>query len=47
MPRLFEAGESWEYGTSVDWLGLVVEKVSGADLDTHVRTHISEPLLAR
>lgn len=44
VPRLFEAGERWEYGTSVDWLGLAVEKVGGADLDTHVRTHICEPL---
>ena len=44
VPRLFEAGERWEYGTSVDWLGLVVEKVGGADLDIHVRTHICEPL---
>ena len=44
VPRLFEAGERWEYGTSVDWLGLVVEKVGGADLDTHVRAHIGEPL---
>jgi methyl acetate hydrolase len=44
VPRLFEAGERWEYGTSVDWLGLVVEKVGGADLETHFRTHICEPL---
>ena len=44
VPRLFEAGERWEYGTSVDWLGLVVEKVGGADLDAHVRAHICEPL---
>jgi methyl acetate hydrolase len=44
VPRLFEAGERWEYGTSVDWLGLVVEKVGGADLDTHLSTRICEPL---
>jgi methyl acetate hydrolase len=44
VPRLFEAGERWEYGTSVDWLGLVVEKVGGADLDAHLRTHVCEPL---
>jgi methyl acetate hydrolase len=44
VPRLFEAGERWEYGTSVDWLGLVVETVGGADLDTHLRAHICEPL---
>jgi methyl acetate hydrolase len=44
VPRLFEAGERWEYGTSLDWLGLVVEKVGGADLNTHIRTHICKPL---
>jgi methyl acetate hydrolase len=44
VPRLFEAGERWEYGTSIDWLGLVVEKVGGTDLETRVRTHICEPL---
>ena len=44
VPRLFEAGERWQYGTSVDWLGLVVEKVGGADLATHIRTRICEPL---
>jgi methyl acetate hydrolase len=44
VPRLFEAGKRWEYGTSVDWLGLVIEQVGGADLNTHCRTHICEPL---
>ena len=44
VPRLFEAGERWEYGTSVDWLGLVIEKVGAADLNTRLRTHICEPL---
>ena len=44
VPRLFEAGDRWEYGTSVDWLGLVVEKLGGADLDAHVRAHICTPL---
>lgn len=44
VPRLFEAGERWEYGTSIDWLGRVVETVGGADLNAHVRAHIAEPL---
>jgi len=44
VPRLFEAGERWEYGTSIDWVGLMLEQVGGADLDTHLRTHIFEPL---
>jgi methyl acetate hydrolase len=44
VPRLFEAGERWEYGTSIDWLGQVVEKISGTDLDTHCRASIWAPL---
>jgi len=44
VPRLFEAGERWEYGTSLDWLGLAIEKVGGTDLDTHLRTDVCEPL---
>jgi methyl acetate hydrolase len=44
IPLRFEPGERWQYGTSVDWLGQVVEAVSGQDLDTHCRAAIWEPL---
>lgn len=43
-PRLFEPGKQWQYGTSTDWVGRLIEKVSGQDLETYIRTNISEPL---
>ena len=44
MPRLFEPGARWHYGTSTDWVGKVVEKVSGQDLEAYLREHITGPL---
>ena len=32
-PLLFEPGMRWHYGTSVDWLGRLVEKISGLTLE--------------
>ncbi|PWN07285.1 serine hydrolase domain-containing protein [Rhodohalobacter mucosus] len=43
-PRLFEPGARWHYGTSTDWAGKVVEKVSGQDLETYFRENITGPL---
>ncbi|MFN1834333.1 serine hydrolase domain-containing protein [Balneola sp. MJW-20] len=43
-PRLFESGEDWKYGTGTDWVGRVVEKVSGDDLETYFRKNITGPL---
>src|SRR3954470_10364070 len=43
-PLLFEPGTQWIYGTSVDWLGRVVEKVSGQNLEEYFREHIFTPL---
>lgn len=43
-PRLFEPGTQWRYGTSTDWVGRVVEKVSGQDLETYIRKNITGPL---
>ena len=44
LPRLFEAGEKWQYGTNTDWVGKIVEKISGEDLETYLRNHITGPL---
>ncbi len=44
MPLVADPGTRWEYGTSTDWLGQVVEKVSGKDLETYCREHIFGPL---
>jgi methyl acetate hydrolase len=43
-PLLFEPGARWHYGTSTDWLGKVVEAVSGRPLDEYFRLRIFEPL---
>jgi methyl acetate hydrolase len=43
-PLLFEPGERWHYGTSVDWLGRLVEKVSGLSLEDYFHQRIFTPL---
>ncbi len=44
LPRLFEAGERWQYGTNTDWVGKIIEKVSGEDLETYLRNNVTGPL---
>jgi CubicO group peptidase (beta-lactamase class C family) len=44
VPLLFNPGERWEYGLSVDVLGRLVEVVSGKPLDEFFRVRIFEPL---
>ncbi|HEY3021638.1 MAG TPA: serine hydrolase domain-containing protein [Solirubrobacteraceae bacterium] len=44
VPLIADPGTRWEYGTSVDWLGQVIEAVSGEDLSTYCRAHIFDPL---
>jgi methyl acetate hydrolase len=43
-PLLFDPGTRWEYGISTDWLGKLVEKVSGQNLEDYFRQHIFQPL---
>ena len=43
-PLLFEPGTRWHYGTSVDWLGRIVEKVSGLSLEDYFHQRIFAPL---
>ena len=43
-PRLFESGSEFMYGTSIDWAGILVEKLSGLSLEEYFRKNISEPL---
>ena len=44
QPRLFESGSSFMYGTNIDWVGRLVEKISGIDLEQYFRRNISGPL---
>lgn len=43
-PRLFEAGTNWRYGTNTDWVGKIVEKISGENLEQYFRKYITGPL---
>jgi methyl acetate hydrolase len=44
LPRLFEAGERWQFGVSTDLVGQVVEAVSGQTLDVYLKQHVFDPL---
>ena len=41
---MFDPGERWQYGTSIDWVGRIVEAVSGESLDNYFGKHIFDPL---
>jgi CubicO group peptidase (beta-lactamase class C family) len=43
-PLLFDPGTRWQYGISTDWLGRIVERVSGQSLETYFRERIFAPL---
>lgn len=43
-PLLFDPGSRWEYGISTDWLGRLIERVSGQTLEDYFREHIFQPL---
>jgi CubicO group peptidase (beta-lactamase class C family) len=44
QPLVNQPGERWEYGTGIDWVGLIVERVSGLSLDAYFQKFILEPL---
>jgi CubicO group peptidase (beta-lactamase class C family) len=43
-PLMFDPGEHWRYGKSIDWVGRIVEATSGEPLDAYFRNHIFDPL---
>jgi methyl acetate hydrolase len=43
-PLMFEPGTRWQYGTSADWSGRLVETVSGLTLEQYFQKNIVEPL---
>lgn len=43
-PLLFDPGDRWEYGINIDWVGKMVETVSGQKLDRYFQEHIFDPL---
>jgi methyl acetate hydrolase len=43
-PLIFEPGTRWQYGTSADWTGRLVEAVSGLTLEQYFQRNILQPL---
>jgi methyl acetate hydrolase len=43
-PLAFDPGERWEYGINIDWIGRIVEAVSGRSLDVDLHERIFAPL---
>jgi len=43
-PLMFDPGTRWQYGTSINWVGRIVEAISGEPLDVYFRKHILDPL---
>jgi CubicO group peptidase (beta-lactamase class C family) len=42
LPLAFDPGESWEYGVATDFLGKIIEKLSGMRLEEYFRKNIFE-----
>jgi methyl acetate hydrolase len=36
-PLMFDPGTRWQYGTNIDWVGRIVETISGERLDVYFR----------
>ena len=44
QPLAFDPGDKWEYGIHIDWVGRIVETVSGQPLGDYLRDKICAPL---
>ena len=43
-PLLFDPGERWNYGINIEWVGKMIEAVSGQRLGVYLAEHLFEPL---
>ncbi|RDA89714.1 hypothetical protein CP533_2519 [Ophiocordyceps camponoti-saundersi (nom. inval.)] len=44
VPLAFAPGDGWIYGTSLDWAGLLIERVTGMSLGAYMESNIFRPL---
>lgn len=44
LPLLFQPGSEWRYGSSTDFVAILVEKMSGMTIDRFLRERIFQPL---
>ena len=43
-PLLFDPGERWDYGINIDWVGKMIEAVSGQKLGDYLQQNVFAPL---
>ncbi|RSL52627.1 hypothetical protein CEP53_008022 [Fusarium sp. AF-6] len=43
-PLVNQPGEKFQYGISMDWVGVMIERISGKSLDEYFKTNIFRPL---
>ncbi|KAI1822942.1 beta-lactamase/transpeptidase-like protein [Xylaria intraflava] len=43
-PLIYEPGTGWSYGPSIDWAGVLIERLSGSNLQDYMTQHIWQPL---
>ena len=43
-PLVFDPGDRWEYGINIDWVGRLIEEISGQPLEDYFRARILDPL---
>ncbi|KFY99116.1 hypothetical protein V498_01012 [Pseudogymnoascus sp. VKM F-4517 (FW-2822)] len=44
VPLLFEPGTSWEYGLGLDWVGVLVMRLTNMSLEAYMQKNIWDPL---
>ena len=44
MPLAFDPGDKWEYGVNIDWVGRIVEAISGQPINAYFADRIFGPL---
>jgi CubicO group peptidase (beta-lactamase class C family) len=44
VPLVNDPGTAWEYGVNTDWLGLIVERLSGQSLSSYLKQQVYDPL---
>ncbi|KAG8530780.1 uncharacterized protein KY384_004137 [Bacidia gigantensis] len=44
QPLLYEPGTDWSYGVGIDWVGIIIERLTKIPLNTYFQTHIFAPL---
>ncbi len=44
FPMMFDPGTKWAYGPSTDWVGPIVEAVTGQPIDAYLQEHVFNPL---